>query len=39
MKAKEQGIFLAALDELEKDKGLKKRRITFSCRNSLISSI
>ncbi|WP_066729687.1 transcription termination factor NusA [Sneathia sanguinegens] len=38
MKAKEQGIFLAALDELEKDKGLKKEELLLAVETALLAA-
>lgn len=38
MKAKEQGIFLAALDELEKEKGMLKEELLHSVETALIAA-
>lgn len=38
MKAKEQGIFLAALDELEKEKGLKKDELLSAIETALLAA-
>lgn len=38
MKAKEQGIFLAALDELEKEKGLKKDELLVAIETALLAA-
>lgn len=38
MKAKEQGIFLAALDELEKEKGLKKEELLSAIETALLAA-